>query len=161
MVLRQSGKLLRKSSGGERARFLEEESEPRNKLIFLAGENKRADIAACLTVSLSRFWKCCRRPRTYPFQLSGRFGNLFSYYRGYAMCLGIPAKVVQIDDSQVGKVDYLGTKIKTNFSLLDDVHKGDWVIVHAGFAISKLNEKEAQDTFKYLREYTKLGEISD
>ena len=70
------------------------------------------------------------------------------------MCLGIPAKVVQIDDSQVGKVDYLGTKIKTNFFLLNDVNKGDWVIVHAGFAISKLNEKEAQETLEILREFT-------
>ena len=58
MVLKQSGKLMRKSSGGERAWFLEEESEPRNKWIFLAGENQRADVSACLTVALSRFWKC-------------------------------------------------------------------------------------------------------
>ena len=42
MVLKQSGKLMRKSSGGERAWFLEEESEPRNKRIFLAGENQRS-----------------------------------------------------------------------------------------------------------------------
>jgi hypothetical protein len=55
--LDQSGKLIRKPSGGERARFLEEESEPRNKAIFLAGENHRADVSACLTVSLSRFGK--------------------------------------------------------------------------------------------------------
>ncbi|UCE42951.1 MAG: HypC/HybG/HupF family hydrogenase formation chaperone [Candidatus Aminicenantes bacterium] len=69
------------------------------------------------------------------------------------MCLGIPAKIVQIDDSQVGKVDYLGTKIKTNFSLLENVKKGDWVIIHAGFAISKLDEKEAQETLEILREF--------
>jgi hydrogenase expression/formation protein HypC len=69
------------------------------------------------------------------------------------MCLGIPAKVVQIDDSMVGKIDYLGTKVKTNFSLLEDVKKGDWVIVHAGFAISKLDEKEAQETLELLREF--------
>jgi hypothetical protein len=55
MVQKQTGKLVRKSSGGERAWFLEEESEPRNKLIFLAGENQRADVSACLTVSLSRY----------------------------------------------------------------------------------------------------------
>lgn len=67
------------------------------------------------------------------------------------MCLGIPAKVIQIGDSNVGKVDYLGTKIKTDFSLLEDVNKGDWVIVHAGFAISKLNEEEAQETLEILR----------
>jgi len=69
------------------------------------------------------------------------------------MCLGIPAKVIQIDDSQVGKVDYLGTKIKTNLSLLENVKKGDWIIVHAGFAISKLDEKEAQETLELLREF--------
>jgi hypothetical protein len=49
------GRLMRKSSGGERAWFLEEESEPRNKRIFLAGENPRADVLACLTAYLSRF----------------------------------------------------------------------------------------------------------
>jgi hypothetical protein len=41
--------LKRKASGGERAWFLEEESEPRNKAIFLAGENGRPDVSACLT----------------------------------------------------------------------------------------------------------------
>ena len=45
----QSGQLMRKPSGGERARFLEEESEPRNKRIFLAGKNSRADELADLT----------------------------------------------------------------------------------------------------------------
>jgi hypothetical protein len=53
MVLKQSGRLKRKPSGGERARFLEEESEPRNKGNILAGENHRADVSVCLTVSLS------------------------------------------------------------------------------------------------------------
>lgn len=68
------------------------------------------------------------------------------------MCLGIPAKVVEIDSSQEGKVDYLGTRVKTNFALLDDVKPGDWVIVHAGFAISKLEEEEAEETLALLRE---------
>jgi hydrogenase expression/formation protein HypC len=69
------------------------------------------------------------------------------------MCLGIPAKVVQVDDSGLGKVDYLGTRVKTNFTLLEEVKKGDWVIVHAGFAISKLDEAEAKETLELLREY--------
>jgi hydrogenase expression/formation protein HypC len=68
------------------------------------------------------------------------------------MCLGIPAKVIQIDESDLGKVDYLGTRVKTNFALLENVKVGDWVIVHAGFAISKLNEEEARDTFSILKE---------
>ena len=69
------------------------------------------------------------------------------------MCLGIPAKVIEIDESQLGKIDYMGTKIKSNFSLLEDVKVGDWVIVHAGFAISRLNEEEAQETLELLKEY--------
>ena len=68
------------------------------------------------------------------------------------MCLGIPARVVQIDESNIGKVDYLGTKVMTNFALLEDLKVGDWVIVHAGFAISKLNEEEARETFSILKE---------
>jgi hydrogenase expression/formation protein HypC len=68
------------------------------------------------------------------------------------MCLGIPAKVVEVEPSKEGKVVYLGTKVKTNFSLLEDVKVGDWVIVHAGFAISKLEEEEAQETLALLRE---------
>jgi len=71
------------------------------------------------------------------------------------MCLGIPAKVTLIDKSKQGKVDYLGTKVKTNFALLDDVKIGDWVILHAGFAISKLDEEEAQETFELLREFAR------
>ena len=49
MTKKQSGNLVRKPSGGERAWFLEEESEPRNKRIFLDGENTRADESVCLT----------------------------------------------------------------------------------------------------------------
>jgi hypothetical protein len=49
--LLNSGRLVRMPSGGERARFLEEESEPRNKLIFLAGGNQRAEEPACLLSS--------------------------------------------------------------------------------------------------------------
>jgi hydrogenase expression/formation protein HypC len=68
------------------------------------------------------------------------------------MCLGIPAKVVKIDESNLGKVDYLGTRVMTNFALLENIKIGDWVIVHAGFAISKLDENEARETFSILRE---------
>jgi hydrogenase expression/formation protein HypC len=77
------------------------------------------------------------------------------------MCLGIPAKVVQIDDSQKGKVDYLGTRVKTDFPLLEAVEEGDWVIVHAGFAIAKLDEEEAQETLTLLREYAQTLEKQD
>ncbi|MGB8953443.1 MAG: HypC/HybG/HupF family hydrogenase formation chaperone [Candidatus Aminicenantales bacterium] len=68
------------------------------------------------------------------------------------MCLGIPAKVIEVNASREGKVDYLGTKVKTNFALLEDVQVGDWVIVHAGFAIARLDEEEARETLALLRE---------
>jgi hydrogenase expression/formation protein HypC len=74
------------------------------------------------------------------------------------MCLGIPAKVISVDENKQGRIDYLGTKVNTNFSLLEAVEIGDWVIVHAGFAISKLNEEEAQETLALIREYTDFSE---
>ena len=72
------------------------------------------------------------------------------------MCLGIPAKVVEMDDSGIGKVDHLGTKVKANLSLLENVKIGDWVIIHAGFAISQLNEEEARETLQLLREFAHI-----
>jgi len=74
------------------------------------------------------------------------------------MCLGIPAKVISVEENKQGKIDYLGTRVKTNFALLEDVKPGDWVIVHAGFAISKLNEQEAKETLELIREYTEFSE---
>jgi hydrogenase expression/formation protein HypC len=75
------------------------------------------------------------------------------------MCLAIPAKVIEVEgDLQAGKVDYQGTKVKANFALLEGVQAGDWVIVHAGFAISKLDEEEARETLVLLREIAEKGE---
>ena len=69
------------------------------------------------------------------------------------MCLGIPSKVIEVDEAfKTGKIDYLGTKVKTNFALLNDIKIGDWVIVHAGFAISRLDEADALETLDILRE---------
>ncbi len=69
------------------------------------------------------------------------------------MCLAIPAKVIEVDESNQGKIDYLGTKVKSNFALIENIEVGDWVIVHAGYAISKLDEEEAQETLSLIREY--------
>jgi hydrogenase expression/formation protein HypC len=71
------------------------------------------------------------------------------------MCLGIPAKVIKIDDFNQGKVDYLGTLVRANFSLLEKVSVGDWVIIHAGFAITRLDEEDAEETLELLREMAK------
>jgi hydrogenase expression/formation protein HypC len=69
------------------------------------------------------------------------------------MCLGIPSKIVAFDPvHKTGQVDHLGTKVLVNLALLDDPRIGEWVIVHAGFAISRLNDQEARETLDLLRE---------
>lgn len=54
----------------------------------------------------------------------------------------------------MGKAEYLGTKVRVNLSLLDEVKVGDWVIIHAGFAITRLDEQEARETLNLLQEIT-------
>jgi hydrogenase expression/formation protein HypC len=66
--------------------------------------------------------------------------------------------VIEVDEAfKTGKIDYLGTKVKTNFALLDNIKIGDWVIVHAGFAISRLDEADALETLDMLREMADKG----
>ena len=67
------------------------------------------------------------------------------------MCLAIPAKVIEISDFNA-RVDMGGNMREANLSLLEDVKVGDYVIVHAGFAISKYDAEEARLTLKLLRE---------
>ncbi len=75
--------------------------------------------------------------------------------RAYAVfvCLAIPGKVIEIDaDTSHAVVDYGdGTKRKANVTLVD-VSVGDYVLVHAGFAIQVLDEQEAQETLSLFRE---------
>lgn len=68
------------------------------------------------------------------------------------MCLGVPMRVVSIDgDDAVAEID--GVKREASLMLLgEEVLVGDFVIVHAGFAISKLDEEEAQETLRLMRE---------
>jgi hydrogenase expression/formation protein HypC len=68
------------------------------------------------------------------------------------MCLAVPAKITRIEEPGLGLVDYLGNEVRTNFSLLPQAKVGDWVIVHAGFAISVLDKKEARKTLRLFRE---------
>ncbi|MFO7733323.1 MAG: HypC/HybG/HupF family hydrogenase formation chaperone [Candidatus Aminicenantes bacterium] len=68
------------------------------------------------------------------------------------MCLAVPAKITRLEASGLGAVDYLGTEVKANFSLVPQAKAGDWVIIHAGFAISVLDAKEARETLRLFRE---------
>lgn len=69
------------------------------------------------------------------------------------MCLAIPGKVIELDkNKEHATVDYGdGTKRKANITLVN-VKIGDYILVHAGFAIEVLNEKEAQETLDLFRE---------
>ncbi len=64
------------------------------------------------------------------------------------MCLGIPGEVVEIVDAarHLAKVDVAGVRRNVNFGLLEDegVKPGDWVLIHVGFAMSKIDEREAE-----------------
>lgn len=70
------------------------------------------------------------------------------------MCLGIPGKIVNIYD-MTATVDVAGTKKDASLMLLDGVQVGDYVIVHAGFAIQKVNEAEAAESLRLVDELVK------
>jgi hydrogenase expression/formation protein HypC len=73
------------------------------------------------------------------------------------MCLGIPSKIISIDgDSAIVSVG--GTEVEASLQLLNDVKVGDFVLLHTGFAIEKISDKEAQETLEILK---KLGMIND
>lgn len=67
------------------------------------------------------------------------------------MCLAIPMKVVSVDGDECF-VFSGGLKRKANLALLKDVKRGDYILLHAGFAIEKLKPEEAKKTLKALRE---------
>ena len=70
------------------------------------------------------------------------------------MCLAVPAKVVELDDS-TAKVDYGGITRKISTALVD-VKVGDYVIIHAGFAIEKIHEQEAKKTIELWNEISNI-----
>jgi len=71
------------------------------------------------------------------------------------MCLAIPGQVVEIvdDQNQLAEVDVAGVRRKVNVALLDEgVGAGDWVLIHVGFALSKVDEEEAHATLALLQQ---------
>jgi len=67
------------------------------------------------------------------------------------MCLGIPGKVIEIDKN-VAKVDVGGLLRDVSLDLCPDVSVGEYVLIHTGFAIQKVDEEEAKETFELLRQ---------
>ncbi len=77
------------------------------------------------------------------------------------MCLGIPGKVIELhDDGPVlmGKVDFGGIRKEACLAYTPEVRLGDYVIVHVGFAISKVDEEEALKTLEVL---SQMGDVVD
>jgi len=81
------------------------------------------------------------------------------------MCLAIPGKVASIsgDDSltRMGKVDFGGVLKEASLAYVPEAEVGDYVIVHAGFALSRLDKEEADKVFEYLREIEALSELDE
>ena len=79
------------------------------------------------------------------------------------MCLGIPGRIVKIDDAtrKLATVDVAGVKRQVNIAcIVDEAHPveacvGDWVLIHVGFAMGRIDEAQAAETLKIL---TELGE---
>lgn len=67
------------------------------------------------------------------------------------MCLGVPAKILEAGDG-TAIVELGGVRREISLMLVDDVSVGEWVIIHAGFAIEKLSEDEAERTLALFRE---------
>ena len=73
------------------------------------------------------------------------------------MCLAIPGKIIEftnaLDDVfRIARVDYGGIQKEVNMSMLPEAKVGDYVMVHVGVAISIVDEEEAQETAKFLRQ---------
>ena len=71
------------------------------------------------------------------------------------MCLAVPSKIVEIN-GDMGIVDVDGVKREVGLHLIEDPVIGDYVIVHAGFAINRIDENEALETLKVFNEIAKI-----
>ena len=86
------------------------------------------------------------------------------------MCLAVPGRIVEITDPgdiafRVGKVDFGGIRKEINLAYTPEAEVGKYVLVHVGFAISVIDEEEANRVFGYLKQMgdlkEELGEIPD
>ena len=80
------------------------------------------------------------------------------------MCLAVPGKFISIsgeDLNRTGKVSFGGVVKEVSLAYVPEAQVGDYVIVHVGFALSKVDEAEAQRVFEYLEAMGDLGELYD
>jgi len=78
------------------------------------------------------------------------------------MCLAVPGRVLSIEGEdpafRLGNVDFCGIRKTVNLAFTPEARAGDFVLVHVGFAISRIDEDEASRTFKYLAQIGALEE---
>ena len=81
------------------------------------------------------------------------------------MCLAIPGKITSISGEdplmRTGKVDFGGILKEVSLAYVPEAQIGDYVIVHVGFALSRVDEDEAHKVFEYLKEMEELAELGD
>ncbi len=81
------------------------------------------------------------------------------------MCLAIPGKITSISGEdplmRTGKVDFGGILKEVSLAYVPEAKLGDYVIVHVGFALSRVDEEEAKQVFEYLREMQELSELQE
>lgn len=73
------------------------------------------------------------------------------------MCLAIPARVVELLPDEMARVSLDGVVKTISVALVEDVAIGDYVVLHVGYALAKIDEEEAQRTLALLREAASLG----
>jgi len=81
------------------------------------------------------------------------------------MCLAVPGRILEIDGDdpilRSGRVSFAGIVKRVNLSYVPDAAIGDYVLVHVGFAISKVDEAEAEKVFSYLQTMGELSELEE
>ncbi len=81
------------------------------------------------------------------------------------MCLAVPGKIISIEGDdpilRTGRVSFGGIVKQVNLSCVPEAGIGDYVLVHVGFALSTIDEKEAAEVFEYLRRLGDLAELED
>ena len=78
------------------------------------------------------------------------------------MCLAIPGKIIEISGEELlrtGVVSFGGAEKEANLAFVPEAKVGDYVLVHAGFAISVVDEQEAAQTLEYFRQIGELGDL--
>lgn len=75
------------------------------------------------------------------------------------MCLAIPAQVKTIQENRLATVDILGVKRDVALDLTPHANIGDYVLVHAGFAIEVVTEQDAQETLDLIKQFPELADV--